>query len=75
MGRVRFLLLATLLVALFARAHDAASDIALSGSLDFTYQIGGTAPTSQSLSIRSTGSTALAFTISVTQPASCTARA
>ena len=75
MSRIRFLLLAGLLVALFAgRAHAAASDIGLTpGSLAFTYQIGGSTPASQSLGIKSTGSSALAFTITVTQPAACSA--
>jgi uncharacterized protein (TIGR03437 family) len=75
MSRIRFLILAGLLMALFAeRAHAAASDIALTpGSLAFTYQIGGATPASQSLGIKSTGSTALAFTITVTQPAACSA--
>jgi uncharacterized protein (TIGR03437 family) len=75
MRRIRFLLLAALLIALSAeRAHATASDIAPTpGSLAFTYQIGGSAPASQSLGLKSTGSTALAFTITVTQPAACSA--
>src|SRR5579864_7773916 len=75
MSRICFLLFAGLPAMFLASgATTGPSDIALTpGALSFTYQIGGSAPAAQSLGIKSTGATALAFTITVTQPPACSA--
>ena len=63
-----------LLNLLAACAFGAASDMALTpAAMSFTYQMGGAAPAAQSLGLKSTGATALTFTITVTQPAACSA--
>lgn len=62
------------LILVAAAAFGAATDMSLTpAAMTFTYQIGGSAPAAQSLVLKSTGSTALAFTIAVTQPAACSA--
>ena len=75
MNRIRFFLPIVLLGLVTAHVGSAAaSDMALTpGSLAFTYQIGGSSPAAQTLGLKSTGSTALFFTITVTQPAACSA--
>ena len=72
MNRYLFVLL-SLLFALNSLAAGV-SDIALTPtSIAVKYQIGGALPAAQPLAIKATGTTALNFTLTVTQPAACTA--
>jgi len=76
MNRNRLLLIALLALqpADRALATATASDIALTPTaLAFSYQIGAALPAAEQLAIKSTGATALAFTLTVTQPTACTA--
>jgi uncharacterized protein (TIGR03437 family) len=73
MNRVYLLPSIALLAALGAGRAQAAPSLTLTPvSLSFQYQIGGTIPAAQKLALKSTG-TALAFTVTVNQPAACTA--
>src|SRR5579883_2226411 len=57
-----------------AAASTPATDLSLSPtSLVFTYQIGGAVPAAATLSLKSTTSAVLPFTLTVMQPAACTA--
>ncbi len=75
MKRIRLLpLIALLAVAGSDGAQAAGASISVApASLSFQYQIGGTVPSSQTLSIKTTGTTPVAFTVVVTQPLPCTA--
>ncbi len=74
MKRIRVLLIVALALFTAKGGFAGASDMAVTpGSLAFSYQIGGAAPPVQTLALKSTGSTALFFTITVVQPVACSA--
>lgn len=71
---IRILQLITLMFLSTLCALAGASDMALTpNAMSFSYQINGALPAAQSLGLKSTGAAALAFTVSVTQPAACSA--
>jgi uncharacterized protein (TIGR03437 family) len=74
MNRIRFTLIASLFG--FAGHAFGAADITYTpaAGLTFTYQIGAATPAAQTMSFKSTSaSTAIPYTLTVTQPAACSA--
>jgi uncharacterized protein (TIGR03437 family) len=78
MNRYRLLVCALLALPgadrVFAATTPAAPDTNVTpAALTFAYQIGNSIPAAQALAIKSTTSAVLSFTVTVTQPASCSA--
>src|SRR6516162_6279079 len=78
MNRYRLLVLALLALPCadrsFAATTPAAPDTNVTpAALTFAYQIGNSIPAAQQLAVKSTTSAILSFTVTVNQPASCSA--